>query len=137
MSERSCNRSYDWWSDTSQEWRNEEREESILDPKWNLPLSNTDKLSEVEEVTETVQRTRKKFRGSRKNRDSSDSETRNQSRVKWQLSQDQQKEADSRLLSLWQLIGGVEHSTKHQPRTRGSNGGERTSANKHPAGSNR
>ena len=46
------------------------------------------------------------IRGSRKNRESSDRETRNQSRVKWQLPQDQQKEADNRLLSFWQLIGG-------------------------------
>ena len=46
------------------------------------------------------------IRGGRKNRDSSDSETKFQSRVKWQLRPEQQKEADNRLLSFWQLIGG-------------------------------
>ena len=30
MSEK-INRSYDWWSDTPQDWRNDDREESILD----------------------------------------------------------------------------------------------------------
>ena len=102
----SGNRSYDWWSGSPQEWRNEEREESLMDPKWNRSLSNTNELSEEEEITETVQRTRKIIRGGRKNRDSSDSETRHASRVKWQLEPDQQREADQRLLSFWQLIGG-------------------------------
>ena len=53
------NRSYDWWSSSPQEWRNEEREESLMDPKWNRSLSNTNELSEEEEITETVQRTKK------------------------------------------------------------------------------
>ena len=99
------NRLYDWWSSSPQERRNEEREESLMDPKWNRSLSNTNELSEEEEITETVQRTRKIIRGGRKNRDSSDSETRHASRVKWQLDPDQQREADQRLLSFWQLIG--------------------------------
>ena len=103
------NRSYDWWSSSPQEWRKEEREESLMDPKWNRSLSNTNELSEEEEITETVQRTRKIIRGGRKNRDSSDSETRHASRVKWQLEPDQQREADQRLLSFWQLIGGEEN----------------------------
>ena len=75
-------------------------------------MDNTNELSEEEEVTETLQRARKIIRGSRKSRDSSDSETRHQSRVKWQLSEDQQREADSRLLSFWQLIEGS--SAHHQ-----------------------
>ena len=95
------NRSYDTWSSSPQEWRNEEREESLMDPKWNRSLSNTNELSEEEEITETVQRTRKIIRGGRKNRDSSDSETQHASRVKWQLEPDQQREADQRLLSFW------------------------------------
>ena len=95
------NCSYDWWSDTPQELRNDDKEESVLDPKWNRSLSNTNEVSEEEEVTETLQRTRKIIRGGRRNRDSSDSETRMQSRFKWQLQPDQQKEADSRLLSFW------------------------------------
>ena len=69
-------------------------------------MSNANDFSEEEEITETVQRTRKIIRGGRKNRDSSDSETRQASRVKWQLDPDQQREADQRLLSFWQLIGG-------------------------------
>ena len=104
-------RSYDWWSDTPQEWRNDEREESILDPKWNRSLSNTNEWSEEEEVTETLQHTRKIIRGDRRNRDSSDSETSFQSKVKWQLPPDQQKEADSRLYSFWQLIGRESSTT--------------------------
>ena len=52
-------------------------------------------MSEEEAVTDTLQRTRKTFRGSRRNRDSSEIETRQQSRVKWQLSEEQQREADS------------------------------------------
>ena len=36
---KNFNRSYDWWSDTPQEWRNVEREESILDLKWNRSLT--------------------------------------------------------------------------------------------------
>ena len=80
-----------------------------MDPKWNRSLSNTNELSEEEEITETVQRTRKIIRGGRKNRDSSDSETRHASRVKWQLEPDQQREADQRLLSFWQLIGGEDN----------------------------
>ena len=107
--EMSGNRSYDWWSASPQEWRNEEPEESLMDPKWNRSLSNTNELSEEEEITETVQRTRKRIRGGRKNRDSSDSETRHASRVKWQLEPDQQREADQRLLSFWQLIGGEDN----------------------------
>ena len=43
MSE-SFNRSYGWWSDTPQEWRNDDREESILDPKWNRLVWNTNEL---------------------------------------------------------------------------------------------
>ena len=105
----SGNRSYDWWSDSPQEWRNEKREESLMDPKWNRSMSNTNEISEEEEITETVQRTRKIIRGGRKNRDSSDSETRQASRVKWQLEPDQQREADQRLLSFWQLIGGEDN----------------------------
>ena len=101
----SGNRSYDRWSDTPQDWRNDKREESLLDPKWNRSMSNANELSE-EKITEAVQRTRKIIRGGRKIRDSSDSETRQASRVKWQLEPDQQKEADQRLLSFWQLIGG-------------------------------
>ena len=107
------NRSYDWWSDTPQEWRNDEKEESVLDPKRNRSLSNINELSEEEEVTETLQRTRKIIRGGRRNSDSSDSETRLQSKVKWQLQPKQQKEADSRLLSFWQLIGGESTTTKN------------------------
>ena len=105
MSEK-FNRSYDWWSDTPQDWRNDDREESILDPKWNRSMSNANEFFEEEEVTETLQRTRKIIRGGRKNRDRSDSETRHSSRVKWQLEPEQQREADQRLLSFWQLIGG-------------------------------
>ena len=60
-------------------------------------LSNTNDFSEEEEVTETLQRTKKIIRGSRKNRDSSDSETRIPSRVKWQLQSEQQKEADKKI----------------------------------------
>ena len=45
-------------------------------------MSNANEFSEEEEVTETLQRTRKIIRGGRKNRDSSDSETRHSSRVK-------------------------------------------------------
>ena len=100
------NRAYDWWSNSPQEWRNEEREESIMDPKWNRSLSTNNELSEEEEITETVQRTRKIIRGGRKNRDSSDSETRHAQRVKWSLEPEQQRVADQRLLSFWQLIGG-------------------------------
>ena len=107
------NRSYDWWSDTPQEWRNDEKEECVLDPKRNRSLSNINELSEEEEVTETLQRTRKIIRGGRRNSDSSDSETRLQSKVKWQLQPKQQKEADSRLLSFWQLIGGESTTTKN------------------------
>ena len=100
------NRSYEWWSDTPQDWRNDGREVSILEPKWNRSLWNINEFSEEEEVTETQQRTRKIIRGGRKNRDSSDSETRLPSRVKWQFQPEQQKEAENRLLSFWQLIGG-------------------------------
>ena len=107
------NRSYDWWSDTPKNWRNDEREESILNPKWNRSLLNTNEFSEEEEVTETLQRTRKIIREGRKNRDSSDGETRIPSRVKWQLQPEQQKEADNRLLSFWQFIEGSKHSGKH------------------------
>ena len=107
--EMSENRSYDWWSASPQKWRNDEREKSLLDPKWNRSMTNANELSEEEEITETVQRTRKIIRGGRKNRDSSDSETRQASRVKWQLEPDQQREADQRLLSFWQLIGGEEN----------------------------
>ena len=105
MSEK-FNRSYDWWSDTPQDWRNDDREESIVDPKWNRSLSNANEFSEEEEVTQTLQRTRKIIRGGWKNRDSSDSETRHSSRVKWQLEPEQQREADQSLLSFWQLIEG-------------------------------
>ena len=80
----------DWWLDSPQEWQNDEREESLLDPKWNRSMSNTNELSEQGEITETVQRSRKIIRGGRKNRDSSDSETRQASRVKWQLEPKQQ-----------------------------------------------
>ena len=100
------NRSYDWWSSSPQDWRKEEREESLMDPKWNRSLSNTNELSGEEEITETVQRTRKIIRGGRKNRDSSDSETRHAQRVKSSLEPDQQRIADQRLLSFWQLIAG-------------------------------
>ena len=62
-------------------------------------MSNANEISEEEEVTETLQRARKIIRGGRKNRDSSDSETRHSSRVKRQLEPEQ-------LLSFWQLIGG-------------------------------
>ena len=55
-------------------------------------------MSEEEAVTETLQRTRKTIPGSQRNRDRSENETRQQTRVKWQLSEEQQKEADSRLL---------------------------------------
>ena len=105
MSEK-FSRSYDWWSDTPQDWRNDDREVSLLDPNWNPSMSNANEISEEEEVRETLQRTRKIIRGGRKNRDSSDSETRHSSRVKWQLETEQQREADQRLLSFWQLIGG-------------------------------
>ena len=56
--------------------------------KWNRSMSNANELSKEEEITETVQRTRKIFKGGRKNRESSDSETRQASRVKWQLEPD-------------------------------------------------
>ena len=59
------NRSCDWWSDTPHDWRNDEREESILDPKGNRSLSNTNDFSEEDEVTATLQRTRKIIRGGR------------------------------------------------------------------------
>ena len=75
MSEN-ANRTYDWWSSPPQDWRNEEREESLMGPKWNRSFSTNNELSGEEEITETVQRTRKIIRGGRKNRDSSDSETR-------------------------------------------------------------
>ena len=81
--EMSENRSYDWWSDTPQDWRNDEREENLLDPKWNRSMTNANELSEEEEITKTLQRTRKINPGGRKNRYSSDSETRHASRVKW------------------------------------------------------
>ena len=58
MSEK-FNRSYNWWSETTEESRDDKKEESILDPKWNRSLSNTNELSEEEEVSETLQRTRK------------------------------------------------------------------------------
>ena len=77
-----------------------------MDSKWNRSLSTNIELSEEEEITETVQRTRKIIRGGRKNRDSSDSETRHAQRVKWSLEPEQQRVADQRLLSFWQLIGG-------------------------------
>ena len=105
MSE-TTNKTYDWWSSSPQDWRNEEREESLMDPKWNRSFSTNNELSGEEEITETVQRTRKIIRGGRKNRDSSDSETRQQQRVKWSLEPEQQRIADQRLLSFWQLIGG-------------------------------
>ena len=105
MSEN-ANRTYDWWSSSPQDWRNEEREESLMDPKWNRSFSTNNELSGEEEITETVQRTRKIIRGGRKNRDSSDSETRQAQRVKWSLEPEQQRIADQRLLSFWQLIGG-------------------------------
>ena len=38
---KNFNRSNDWWSDTPQDWRNEDREGSILVPKWNQSLSIT------------------------------------------------------------------------------------------------
>ena len=92
-------------------------------------MNNTNELSE-EEFTETLQRTRKIIGGRRKNKDSSDSETRHQSRVKWQLSEDQQKEADTNLLSFWQLIGGgggeIQHIIKQYSRTGSGEGGEHT-----------
>ena len=69
-------------------------------------MSNANELSEEEEIIETVQRTRKIIRGGRKNRNSSDSETQQAPRVKWQLEPDQQREADQRLLPFWQIIGG-------------------------------
>ena len=53
------------------------------------------------------------IRGGRKNRDSSDSETRIPSRVKWQLRPDQQLRPGSRLLSFWQLIGGESKTTRN------------------------
>ena len=37
-----------------------------MDPKWNRSLSTNNELSEEEEITETVQRTRKIIRGGRK-----------------------------------------------------------------------
>ena len=99
------NRSYDWWSDTPQEWRNEEREESILDPKWNRSFSNTNELSEEEEVTETLQRLRKIIRGSRKigtariaKQGTSQGSNGNYHRTN--------KRSGNRLLSIWQLTDG-------------------------------
>ena len=121
----SGNRSYDWWSDSPQDWRNDERKESLLDPKWNRSMSNANKFSEEEEITVTVQRTKKIIRGGRKNRDSSDSETRQASRVKWQLEPDQQREADQRLLSFilatnWRRR---QHTGKYQKRIGGRHRG--------------
>ena len=52
--EMSENRSYDWWSDTPQDWRNDDREENLLDPKWNRSMTNANELSEEEEITETL-----------------------------------------------------------------------------------
>ena len=49
MSEKK-NRAYDWWSNSPQEWRNEEREESIMDPKWNRSLSTNNELSTAKHV---------------------------------------------------------------------------------------
>ena len=66
MPESNFNRLCGWWSDTPQEWRSENREESILDPRWNRSMNNANELSEEEEVTETLQQTRKIIRGSRK-----------------------------------------------------------------------
>ena len=79
-------------------------------------MSNANELSEEEEITETVQRSRKIIGGGRKNRDSSDSETRQASRVKWQLEPDQQREANQRPLSFWQLIGGEGNIPRHTNR---------------------
>ena len=53
---------------------------------------------------EMLQGMRKIIRGSHRKRDSSESETRYQYRVKWQLSEEQQKEADSKLRSFSHLI---------------------------------
>ena len=88
-------RSYDWWLHSPQEhWPGKDREEILMNTRRNRSLSNTNDISEEEEVTETIQRTRKIIRGSRKNRAILESET----QLKWQLSEDQQKEAYSRLL---------------------------------------
>ena len=70
-------------------------------------------MSEEEEVTETLECTRKIVCGGRIKRDSSDSEIRIQSRVKWQLQPEQQKEADRSLLSFWHLIWGESYTTKN------------------------
>ena len=102
MSERNYNRSYERWSDSPQERRSDDRDESHFNPRWNRSMNNKNKISEEEEVTETLHRTRKLIRGRRRIKDSSDSETRHQFRIKWQLSDDQQREADNRLLSFSQ-----------------------------------
>ena len=54
--------------------------------------------------------------GPEKNRSSSESKTRQSSRLKWQLLEDQQKETDSRLLSFWQLIGEAESTPPNNTR---------------------
>ena len=91
MSERNYNKTYDWWSESPQEGRSEDREESILDLRWNRSMNKTNEMLEEEEVTKTLQRTRKTIRVTRRNGNTSDSETRHQSRVEWQLSDEQQK----------------------------------------------
>ena len=83
-----------------------------MNTRRNRSLNNTNDISEEEEVTDTIQRTRKIIRGSRKNRASLESET----QLKWQLSEDQKKEAYSRLLFFWQLFGGAESTPPNKTR---------------------
>ena len=86
-------------------------EESILVPKWNRSLSITNELSQEVKSQKSYNEKEKKFAGPEKN--SSESETRIQSRGKWQLSPDQLKEADSKLISFWQLIRGESNTAKN------------------------
>ena len=90
-------------------------------------------MSGEEEVTETLKRTIKFIRGSQRNRGSSESETRHQSRMKWQLSEEQRKKADSRLLSYLQLVWGIKYTAKQHPWTGSSDRGKFTSVHQHVA----
>ena len=57
MSQRNYpNRSYVFWSDAPQErWRGEDREKSLIDPRCNQSLNNTNDMQEYEEVTDKLQ----------------------------------------------------------------------------------
>ena len=60
-------KSCDWWSETPQERCNgKDKEESLMDHRWNRSLSNKNDMSEEEEVTEILERTKNIISGSRK-----------------------------------------------------------------------